>query len=198
MVKKIICNCINAISIFIIICAVVVLLTVLFTESGEAPSLFGYSLFRVTTGSMEPTIRTNEAIIVKQTDVASLEVGDIISFYSKDPSLNGEVNTHRIVEIEKDDDHYYFTTKGDANNSNDLYTTTEEDIVGRLVTHSVGLGKAVRLASNPLIFIPFIVVPLALMLIINLWHTISLAKKIARDEEEQEVREAVKKMKEQK
>jgi hypothetical protein len=102
------------------------------------------------------------------------------------------------VEIEKDDDHYYFTTKGDANNSNDLYTTTEEDIVGRLVTHSVGLGKAVRLASNPLIFIPFIVVPLALMLIINLWHTISLAKKIARDEEEQEVREAVKKMKEQK
>jgi CHASE3 domain sensor protein len=45
--------------------------------------------------------------------------------------------------------------------------------------------------SNPLIFVPVIILPLLIMLVANLWQTISLAKKIAREEEEKAVRDAL-------
>lgn len=191
-------NIINAISVCIIICAVIVLLTVLLTDSGKAPSIMGYSLFSVATGSMEPTIESNSLILVKQVEPEELMVGDIISFYSKDPSLDGAVNTHRIVAIEQDDEHYYFTTKGDANNVNDQYTTMEDDLVGKVIKYSYKAGVAVHLLSNPLIFIPIIIVPLAIMLIANLCQTVKLAKQIAKEEEEKAVKEALETIKKKK
>jgi hypothetical protein len=66
------------------------------------------------------------------------------------------------------------------------------------VYSSVGLGKAVRLLSNPLIFIPVILVPLGLMLVINLYQTVKIAKSIAREEEEQAIREALEEIRKKK
>ena len=40
------------------------------------------------------------------------------------------------------------------------------------------------MVSNPLIFIPVILVPLAVILLSNFFQTISLARKIAKEEEE--------------
>lgn len=48
-----------------------------------------------------------------------------------------------------------------------------------------------RLASNPLIFIPIIIIPLAILLFANLFKTVKYAKKIAKEEEEATVREIV-------
>jgi signal peptidase I len=191
MVKKVSLTIVNALCVLVIVCAVSILLSVLLTGSGQAPSILGYSMFRVTTSSMEPTIAADSLIIVRQTEPESLQVGDIISFYSRDPALDGMVNTHRIVEIEQDGDSWLYTTKGDANNVNDQYTTQEEDIVGTVIFISYPLGKLVRLISNPLIFIPVIILPLAIILLLNLWQTISLAKKIAKEEEEIAIREAM-------
>ena len=63
---------------------------------------------------------------------------------------------------------------------------------------SVILGKISRLVSNPLIFIPVILVPLAVILITNFVSTVSLAKKIACEEEEAAIKEAVRQMREKK
>jgi signal peptidase I len=198
MLKKIILTIINTISILIIICAVFVLLTVLFTGSGQAPSILGHSMFRVMTGSMEPTIPTDSLIVVKKIEASELNVGDVISFYSKDPSLDGAVNTHRIVAIEEEAGKYYFTTKGDANNVDDQYTTTESDLIGKVIMVSYKWGKAVRLLSNPLLFIPLIIFPLAVILAMNLYQTVSLARKIAREEHEQAIKDAVEEIKRRK
>jgi signal peptidase I len=140
---------------------------------------------------MEPTIRTDALIAVQQIDPSKLQEGDIITFYSRDPSLDGAVNTHRIVSIEEENGQYLFTTRGDANNVDDHYTTLEEDLIGKVVFISYPLGKLTRLISNPLIFIPIVLIPLAVLLLINLRNTISLARRIAKEEEEQAVREAV-------
>ena len=48
MLKKIVLKIINAISILAIAASVIVLLMVVLTRSGEAPSIMGYSVFRVT------------------------------------------------------------------------------------------------------------------------------------------------------
>jgi signal peptidase I len=195
MLKKIILKVTNFISAVIILCAVFILLNVLLTGSGKSPSIMGYSVFRVMTGSMEPTIRTDALIAVQQIDPSKLQEGDIITFYSRDPSLDGAVNTHRIIAIDQKDGAYSFTTRGDANNIDDHYQTTEADLIGKVIFSSMAWGKAVRLLSNPLIFLPVIILPLAVMLIMNLYRTISLAKKIAREEEEAAIREALEALK---
>lgn len=197
MIKKAILTLINILSVLIIGAAVVVLCLVLMTKPGEAPSFGGYTVFRITTGSMSPTYDVDTLILVKKTDPSKIKKGDVISFYSADPSLEGSVNTHRVVKAEKDGDHWRYTTKGDANNAEDQYGTDSEALIGKVVAASLALGKLARLVSNPLIFIPVILIPLVVILISNIIHTISLAGKIAKDEEEEAVRQALLELKKQ-
>lgn len=191
MLKKLIYGIINTVSVLVIAIAIIVLCTVVLTKPGKAPEIMGYTVFRVTTGSMEPTYPVDTLIIVKRTDPAKIQTGDIISFYSSDPALGGAVNTHRVVSAEQDEGQWIYRTKGDANNTVDPYEVRSDDLLGRVIYHSITLGKMSRLTANPLIFVPLILLPLAVILISNLIHTISLARKIAKQEEEQAVKEAV-------
>lgn len=140
---------------------------------------------------MEPTYATDTLLVVKKTDPKEIMEGDVISFYSTDPALEGAVNTHRVVSISQDGDSYIYTTKGDANNAADLYDAQSRYLIGKVIWSSLFLGKLSRLAANPLIFIPLILIPLAAILITNLVHTVRLAKTIAKEEEEAAVKEAI-------
>ena len=165
-------------------------------KTGEAPNLGGYTVFRITTGSMRPSYDTDTLILVKKTDPSQIQVGDVISFYSADPALDGAVNTHRVIAIEQDGTEWKYTTQGDANNIPDQYGTDSEALIGKVVASSLALGKLARLVANPLVFIPVILIPLAVILISNLVRTIRLAGKIAKDEEEAAVREAIREIQE--
>lgn len=198
MLKKVFYTLINVVSVLIIIAAVGVLIIVLMTKPGETPSIGGYMALRVTTGSMAPTYDIDTLIVVKKTDPSKVKEGDVISFYSSDPALNGAVNTHRVVAVKQENGHYTYQTKGDGNNAVDPYEADGDYLLGTVVASSLFLGKLVRLVSNPLIFIPIIIIPLAVMLFVNLIRTISYAKKIAKEEEEAAVREMVEQIKERK
>lgn len=191
MIKKIVYALINIISVVIIVAAVFVLCIVLMTKPGKPPSILGYTALRITTGSMEPTYGIDTMILVKETDPAEIRVGDVISFYSSDPALDGAVNTHRVTEVTKEDDHYIYVTQGDANNIPDMYDVNSNFLIGKVVASSMVIGKISRLCANPLIFIPVILVPLAIMLITNIVHTYKLAKKLAKEETEEAVRAAI-------
>jgi len=191
MVKKALLFIINAVSIAIIILAILMLLTVVMTASSGAPNFLGYSVFRVLTGSMEPEIPVDSLIIVKRADPETVAVGDVISFYSNDPTLGGAVNTHRVTRIERENDELTFITKGDANNIEDRFPVSVRDLIGVVVFTSHALGVFVRLASNPLIFLPLIVVPLFVILITNLVRSVKLTKKLMAEQEEAERREAL-------
>lgn len=197
-VKNILLKLMNVVSVLIIVISIGALLTVVLTKPGQAPNFFGYSFFRVMTGSMEPAIPTNSLIVVKRTPAAELSEGDVITFYSQDPSLMGEPNTHRIVRFEEQQGKRLIYTKGDANNMADIYPTKEEDLIGKVVYSSLRIGNFVRLISNPLIFVPLILVPLAIMLIRSIVDSVSAAKKLAKEEEEKAVREALAALREKK
>lgn len=193
MVKNVLTKIVNAVSLIIIAAAVLVLLSVVMTKSGQAPNILGYSMFRVMTGSMEPSIPTGSLILVRQTDPREIEVNDVISFYSQDPALGGAVNTHRVTEVSSDNGRLVFGTKGDANNVPDIYPVYENMLVGKVVGTSYFLGVLVRLLANPIVFIPLIAIPLFAMIILNVRDTVKAAKTIAREEEEREIREAIEK-----
>lgn len=109
----------------------------------QAPGVFGYRMLRVVTDSMEPVFGSGDCIIVKEAPREELAAGDIITFASADPLLNGGLNTHRIVDIAQDyitGETVYFT-KGDNNSWRDDYTVGYEDIVGKYV-RTLPFGKA--------------------------------------------------------
>lgn len=198
MIKKIFFAIIDTISVLIIAAAIFVLCIVLMTTPGKPPQIMGYTALRITTGSMAPTYGIDTMVIVKDTKASEIQEGDVISFYSTDPSLDGAVNTHRVVEVHEENGARTYVTKGDKNNVVDAYDVEEKYLIGKVVYASKLLGKLSRLVSNPIVFLPVILIPLAVILISNLVNTLVLAKKIAREEEETAVREAIKEIREKK
>lgn len=95
---------------------------------GRVATVFGTSILKVATGSMEPSIHEGDYILVKATDVSELEEGDIICFYSNDSAIYGMPNTHRIVRMLDDGS---FITRGDANNIDDPVTVKADKIIGK-------------------------------------------------------------------
>lgn len=186
VVKKILRWILNGISVAVILLAICMLLNVVMTRSGTAPSFFGYSVFRVMSGSMEPTLPTNALIVVRLTDASEVQEGDVISFYSRDPMLGGAINTHRAVKINEENGTRTFLTKGDANEIADKYEVQAQDLIGVVVFSSIFLGTIVRLVSNPIVFVPLIIVPLLLMLILNSIKTIRLSRSMLNEAYEAE------------
>lgn len=186
---------INLCAILLIVGSLFVLLTVVMTPSGQVPQVMGFSILRVLTGSMEPAIPEGSMLLIRKTDPADLAEGDVVSFVSPDPALEGALNTHRIVRIEEENGKLRFFTKGDANMIEDQQPVEEHRVVGRVIFISPQLGKLVRLVSNPLVFALAILLPLAIMLIANLVGALRSAASLARKEEEEAIRQALEAMK---
>ena len=186
---------INCCAIVLIVASLFVLLTVVMTPSGQVPQVMGFSILQVLTGSMEPTIPEGSMLLIQETDPKSLQPGDIISFFSPDPSLDGALNTHRIQQVGAEGDTLEFITKGDANFLEDQQPVAAQQVVGKVIFISPTLGKFVRLISNPLVFGLAILLPLAAMLIANLIRAMRSAVQLAKKEEEEAVRQALEAMK---
>lgn len=189
MKKKWLLRLCNAAAIVLIAASVLVLLVVVLTPRGQVPQILGYSVLRVTTGSMEPEIPVNSMILVRRTDPGAIREGDVITFFSQEPGLEGALNTHRVRSIAQRDGSLYFTTKGDANALEDQTPVTAETLVGEVVFVSAAMGAVLRLLTNPLVFVPLILLPLLGMLVMNAVRTARLAAKLARQEEEEAVRQ---------
>lgn len=118
-ILKRISNVILIIVLFIL--AFVIALTVFTRITGNTPSLFGYSIFRVSTGSMEPELVVGDVILTKEVDdVNSLQVGDVITYRGTIGEYTNMMITHKIVRAPYvENGKTYVITKGVANDIED-------------------------------------------------------------------------------
>ena len=188
---KCVLRVVNVLAAVVIALALVVLLRTVFTPAGEVPSLGNYSFMRTLTGSMEPAIPVHSFIVTEAVDPESLQVGDIITFRSMESKLEGALNTHRITSVYEEGGQLMFHTKGDANAVEDSEPVSSINVVGKVVFISAALGTVVSLFSNPLVFFPFVVVPLVLLLGFELVKLVKSTKEVARAEDEAALRAAV-------
>mgnify|MGYP002766165380 FL=1 len=188
---KYVLRVVNVLAAVVIALALVVLLRTVFTPAGEVPSLGNYSFMRTLTGSMEPAIPVHSLIVTEAVDPESLQVGDIITFRSMESKLEGALNTHRITSVYEERGQLMFHTKGDANAVEDSEPVSSINVVGKVVFISAALGTVVSLFSNPLVFFPFVVVPLVLLLGFELVKLVKSTKEVARAEDEAALRAAV-------
>ncbi len=97
-----------------------------FINSNEIPDFFGYKTFVIVSGSMEPTIMTEDAILVKEVPQNKIKINDIISF-----SQGEAIITHRVIGIVEENGVTKYKTKGDNNNVEDKEKITYDQIEGK-------------------------------------------------------------------
>ena len=142
VVKRIINIIIDIIVILILAVSILIVTLSLTSKSSGVPNVFGVAPLSVLTGSMEDTINTGDLIFCEVTDDPSYEYkkGDIVTFY-KDINGNSELNTHRIVEVIKDDNITYYRTQGDNRKTNpepDKDLQTSSTIVAKYTGTRIG------------------------------------------------------------
>jgi len=111
------------------------------TKNNEkATKVFGYRLFVITSGSMEPTFYEGDIIFVKETN--SYENGDIITY-----TMNNEENptTHRIIGIYNENS---FLTQGDSNSFADPNPISKDSIIGEVVYSIPKIGKGIEVTQK--------------------------------------------------
>lgn len=155
------------------------------SRKNTVPSLFGYSVMNISSGSMRPVYKEGDLVIVKKTDVTELKKGDVISFFSEDPAIYGSLNTHRIHEVLQENGKYVFVTKGDNNNVADEYTVTYDRIVGKAVFLIQNAGKIVSFFQKKAgAYFLVVILPLLVIMMLEAKDVFSKIREARKDDEE--------------
>jgi signal peptidase len=119
---------------------------------------------------MKPTFASGDLIICKEIDdVKTLKENDVITFWTV---INGKraKNTHRIVEVAEDGS---FITRGDNNAVDDNVPVYSSDLIGKWTEMKIpALGKFMSFLRTKTGFFIFIVIPMAIFFLIELYKFI--------------------------
>ena len=100
-------------------------------------TIAGNSLFRVVTGSMEPTMPVGSILICRDTPIDDIREGDIVCFRSMGSAGVGKIITHRVVAVlQNGDGETLLETRGDANLSADGNYVQADNLIGRVVWYA--------------------------------------------------------------
>lgn len=132
------------------------------------PKLFGYTMYEVLSGSMEPGIHTGSVIFDKPgVDAKSLKAGDVITFKAADDPKT--LITHRIIEVEIQDGAPAFRTKGDANNAPDSGFVRASNVVAQYSNITIPyLGYYLNFMKSKMGIILLVIVPGALLILVTM------------------------------
>lgn len=154
LIKNIIC--------WTLVVVLVFTLVLFFTSrvNGSTPSVFGYSIFRVSSGSMEPELMVGDIILDKTVDnPKDLKVGDVITFKSND--YGDKLVTHKIIKAPYEENgKLMLQTKGIANEVEDKPISTD-NVKGIMICKVDYLDTVYNIFLSPwglLILIALIVV----------------------------------------
>lgn len=123
----------------------------------------GFMMFRVVTGSMEPTIQTGALLIAREVDIESIQLNDIICFRTQVSEIWGKIVTHRVVDVmQAESGSILLETKGDANLVSDIFSVDSSNLIGKVVWYT-GKGSILSgilsLFTNKIGFLGCIVFP---------------------------------------
>lgn len=129
-------------------------------------NLGGFMMFRVVTGSMEPTIPVGALLLTREVEIDSIQMGDVICFRTQAAEIWGKIVTHRVIGIEASAAGPLLFTKGDANLVADGYYVDRTNFVSKVVWHTGDgsvLANVLTLFTNKIGFLGCIVFPALLL-----------------------------------
>jgi signal peptidase len=141
------------------------------------PDLFGYTPFSVQTDSMKPTLSKGDYIFVEKCDTETLQVGDVITYFTMIQG-NRAINTHRIVDVIEDNGMLFYQTQGDNKETNpepDELLLAPGDVIGLFTGKKVpALGAIIDYLSTKMGFFLVILLPVLLFTIYQIYNLIAV------------------------
>lgn len=128
-------------ALFRILGTLMIALIIISSAPVAIPRVFGYEIFQIVSGSMEPAIPVGSAIYVKACDEEVLQTGDIIAFHVED-----SVVAHRIIAMDNRERRLF--TKGDANDAADMNPIQFEQIIGKVECVVPFIGSVMMLYAT--------------------------------------------------
>ena len=170
VVKRIVNIIIDIIVILILAVSILIVTLSLTSKSSGVPNVFGVAPLSVLSSSMKDTINTGDMILCEVTNDPSYEYekGDIVTFPI---TVNGEsvLNTHRIVEVVKDENITYYRTQGDNKKTNpepDKDLQTSSTIVAKYTGTKVGgVGNFLSFIRTQLGFFLCVLLPMIIFFV---------------------------------
>lgn len=187
-ILKLIGNIIYALAFILVILVLLVVITQ--RLSNNEISLGGYRIYNTATGSMIPEYEIGDILISKEVKPEEIQIGDDITYMSREKSTYGKLITHSVVDIKQENGEYKFVTRGIANSANDP-EISEGQIYGKIVYKPVILSFINKLIRNIYAFYFLIIVPMAIII------ARMLANYIINREEKKREKENNKKTKEE-
>lgn len=155
------------VTILLIMAVLICLYTVVQVLSNGYVNICGYMMFRVVTGSMEPTIDVGALLLTREIDITDVKVNDIVCFQTQESAIFGEIVTHRVVNrINMADGGVLLETKGDANPVSDGYYVAKDNFLGKVVWYTGDdsmLASIFAFFTNKVGFLAVIVFPCLLI-----------------------------------
>lgn len=127
----------TAVTVILILAVLICLYIAIQVMTTGHANLFGYSLFRIVTGSMEPTIPVGTLLVAGPVEIEDVAVGDIVCFRSKEGYLMGSVITHRVTAVLMGSEgQILLQTQGDANAVADFQYVTADNLIGKAIYYT--------------------------------------------------------------
>lgn len=136
----------NAITELLLWCFAI--LGIISVASLGAALLFDIRPVLISTGSMEPTLPVNSAVIVQEVPASEVEVGDIANLQTESMSMPV---IHRVIDTEpaEGSDATLIQMQGDANDQPDS-TVYEVETAEIYLAHVPGVAQAIDRVSSPM------------------------------------------------
>ncbi|MFG6496213.1 signal peptidase I [Fictibacillus sp. UD] len=171
MVKRWISNIVTTILFLTLISTAFVVISS--KASGGEPTVMGYQLKTVLSGSMEPGIQTGSVIAIKPgEDLTRFQKGDVITFKESETKLI----THRVHEVRGTGESTQYITKGDNNDAADLQPVLAANVVGVHNGFTIPyIGYLLNAAQSPMGSALLLILPGVLLLLysaVTIWKAI--------------------------
>lgn len=174
---------IKLICIVLLICLIAVLALQRFSKNEIAVG--GFRVFNVATESMVPKYVVGDILIVKETEINDLDIGDDVTYLGKESTFKGRVVTHQIVQIDETENGKVFHTKGIANEVEDPIITGDQ-IYGKVIYKCIIFSQLTKLMNNMTAFYILVFIPFAILISLQLKDAVFGKADDDDDEEDEE------------
>jgi len=117
--------------------------------TGNIPGIFGYRVFRISSGSMDPVLMVGDVILAHSAEPSDIRPGDILIYRGMEGEMAGKIITHEVIEAPTVQDGVYtFRLQGRANSVADP-PITDAQVIARYERKLPALTSLFDLYMSP-------------------------------------------------
>lgn len=160
MARKII----NILTTVLLILMVLLVIFIFITRAtGNSPAIFGYRIFRVSSGSMEPELSIGDVILDHTVKADEIRKGDTITYKGNHGDFKDAMITHKVIEEPyQKDGVWYYQTQGIVAGSVKDPIITYDQVQGKFIKKLSFLNNIYTFFLSPYGLMTFILIILVL------------------------------------